>query len=274
MNIENSVRIFPARLNWPDAVRDVGSVRKDRKRLRLIAGATGLERLGQFTHLEALWCFGVNQKALAYICKCASLESLYIDTLKSGEISCILKLRSFKVLSIDSCSKIDSLGELSNLKTLEGLAIINFKNVHEVSPLSGLINLQQLAIAGSIWTRMKIESLQPLSSLRNLKYLHLTNLKAEDESLKPLGGLSQLEKLEIANFYPMEEFAWLSSKLKNTRCTWFRPYIEAPFECSKCGSDTVAMLTGKGKPSLCKECDAKRLERHVAEFEGIAADAA
>ncbi|HET6891502.1 MAG TPA: hypothetical protein VFH31_10400 [Pyrinomonadaceae bacterium] len=130
--------------------------------------------------------------------------------------------------------------------------------------------MQQLAIAGSMWTRMKIKSLNPLSSLSNLKYLHLTNLKAEDESLRPLAALCQLEKLEIANFYPMEEFAWLSGKLRNTKCTWFRPYIELPFECSKCGKDSMVMLTGKGKPRLCKNCDAKRLERHVTEFESVA----
>ena len=274
MGIENPVTILPSRLDWPDAVRDIRPIRKDRKRLRLVAGATGLERLDQFPQLEALWCFGINQEALAYICKCASLESLYIDTLKSDQFGCILNLRSLKVLSIDSCSKIDSLGELSDLRNLEGLAILNFRNVHGVSPLSKLTNLQQLAIAGSIWTRTKIKSLKPLSSLRNLKYLHLTSLKAEDESLKPLAELYQLEKLEIANYYPMEEFAWLSGRLKNTKCTWFRPYIEATFECSKCGEHTLVMLTGKGKPNLCKECDGKRLERHIAEFERIAANAA
>jgi len=134
--------------------------------------------------------------------------------------------------------------------------------------------LQQLAIAGSIWTRMKIESLKRLSSLRNLKYIHLTNLKAEDESLKPLAELNQLEKLEIATFYPMEEVAWLSGRLKKTECSWFRPYMELPFDCPKCEKNMMVMLTGKGNPNLCKECDAKRLAKHVAEFEEVASAAA
>lgn len=233
-----------------------------------------MEKLDQFSNLEALWCFGINRETLAYVCKCASLESLYVETLESDKIGCVSKLASLKVLSIDSCSKIGSLDELGDLRNLEGLAIMNFRNVREINPLSKLTNLRQLAVAGSIWTRMKIESLRPLSPLLNLKYLHLTSLKAEDESLRPLAELGQLEKLEIANFYPVEEFAWLSGRLKNTKCTWFRPYVEAPFDCQKCGKDTTVMLTGKGKPSLCKECDRKRLERHVAEFEGIAAGAA
>jgi len=274
MGIENSVRILPARLDWPDAVSDIDSIRGDVRKLRCITGVRGLERLNKFTQLQSLWCFGIKQEWLSYICGCTSLENLFIDTLKSDNIGCIRGLRSLKVLSIDSCSMIDSLSEMSDLRGLEGLAIINFRNVHEVNPLSRLINLQQLAVAGSMWTRMKIESLQPLSSLRNLIYLHLTNLKAEDESLRPLAELSQLEKLEIANFYPMEEFAWLSGRLKNTKCTWFRPYVELPFDCSKCGKDTIVMLTGKGKRNLCKECDANRLQNHVAEFQDVADNAA
>ncbi|HYW73249.1 MAG TPA: hypothetical protein VE961_19670 [Pyrinomonadaceae bacterium] len=178
-------------------------------------------------------------------------------------------------MSIDSCSRVHSLAELSHLEGLEGLAIINFKNVHDAGPLSGLTNLQELAIAGSTWTRMKIESLQPLSSLTALRQLHLTNLKVVNESLKPLAALARLERLEIANFYPMEEFAWLSGKLKNTCCSWFQPYVDVSFlECPRCGGGNSVMLSGKGKPVLCRTCDRVRLERHVDSFMKIAASAA
>ncbi len=156
---------------------------------------------------------------------------------------------------------------------LQGLAIINFSSVHEIDPLSKLINLQQLAVAGGMWKRMKIASLGPLSSLRSLKYLHLSNIKAADESLRPLAELPQLELLEIANFYPMEEVAWLSGKLRNTKCSWFKPYIELPFDCPKCQRQRMLMLTGKGKPRLCKECDGDRLAKHIEKFAKIAGTA-
>jgi hypothetical protein len=120
---------------------------------------------------------------------------------------------------------------------------------------------------------MKIESLTPLSALQNLTYLHLSNLKAEDESLRALGDLTKLEELDLANFYPMEEFAWLSGRLKNTQCTWFSPYVKLPFGCSKCKEPKMLMLTGKGKRQACKKCDADRLARHVAEFENFARQA-
>jgi hypothetical protein len=275
MSGESPVKIFPARLTWPNAVSDAASISNETSKVRLLAGSTGWERLQQLSHLESLWCFGVNQPALSHICQCIGLESLYIENLKTSEFGCIPELRSLQILSIESCPKINSLAELSKLRDLTGLAIIHFKNLHDVDALSALTKLRELAIAGSMWTRMKIGSLQPIASLANLKYLHLTNLKVADESLRPLANLSQLETLEIANFYPMEEFAWLSGKLKNTECIWFRPYLEVGFKkCSKCGGDTMVMLSGKGKPILCKECHRQRLEQHVARFVEIAASSA
>jgi hypothetical protein len=271
---EDSLTIFPTRLDWPEAVCDLESVHSDKRRIRLVTGAKRLEQIDRFTRLKALWCFDINSESLGYICSCPALEHLYIDTFKSDGISCIRRLDFLKVLSIDSCSKVDSLGEFGTLHGLQGLAIINFRNVHEIDPLSQLVDLQQLAVAGSMWTRMKIESLKPLAALRNLKYLHLTNVKAADESLRPLAELHRLEVLEIANFYPMEEVAWLSGRLRNTECSWFRPFVELPFDCPKCKKNKMLMLTGKGKPSLCKECDRERLAKHIAKFEEVAGTAA
>jgi hypothetical protein len=275
MSGESPVRIFPARLTWPAAVTDAASIPNETRKVRLLSGFTGWERLQQLSQLHSLWSFGVNQQALSDICGCVALENLYIENLKAGEFGCLRELRSLQILSIESCPKIDSLAELSNLRNLTGLAIIHFKNLHDVGPLSALTELRELAIAGSMWTRMKIRSLQPIASLGNLKYLHLTNLKVADESLRPLGNLSRLETLEIANFYPMEEFAWLSGKLRDAECIWFRPFLEVRFKkCPKCGGDAMVMLTGKGKPILCKECDRKRLDQHVAQFGEIAANSA
>ncbi len=72
----------------------------------------------------------------------------------------------------------------------------------------------------------------------------------------------------------MEEVAWLSGRLKETECSWFRPYVELPFVCPKCKKDLMVILTGQGQTNLCKECDANRLAKHVAKFEEVAATAA
>ena len=62
----------------------------------------------------------------------------------------------------------------------------------------------------------------------------------------------------------------MRSNHTETSCTWFKPYINTGFSaCKKCGKETVVMLTGKRKPSICAKCDLKRLNKHVTEFKKI-----
>lgn len=260
--------IYPATLDWPTAVDDLDKVERTTTRIRLVSGAKGFDKIAEFTQLEALWCFGIDQKKLIYISECSSINSLYLDyNLKAADITCLLRLPHLRVLTLDSCSKISSLAQVAAFKNLVALAIINFKNVHDVDPLTELTNLRELAIDGSIWTRMKIKTLAPLHSLSRLEYLSLTNTKVLDESLAPLSNLSNLKRVDIANFYPSEEFAKLSAKLLNAECQWFVPYIKTTLTCPKCQVGQRVMLTGKGKPMLCQHCDVERLAHFVKEFE-------
>ena len=274
MNESISKKIFPLGLSWSKAADNLDQVPVDTTSLRLTASTRDFARVPDFTQLKSLFCFNINSRALEHIGDCSSLENLFIEGLKSASIAPLRKLNSLKVLSIETCSTIDSLVEFSSLQGLEGLAITHFRNVQVLDPLAELVGLEQLGVAGSMWTRMKVESLRPLAPLQRLKYLHLTNLKPVEESLRPIAEMMDLRLLEIANFYPTEEFAWLSGRLKDTECIWFKPYAQLPFDCKRCHQCTMVMLSGKSKSNLCRECDAERLERHIAVFNEIAAKAA
>jgi len=90
--------------------------------------------------------------------------------------------------------------------------------------------------------------------------------------LRPLAGLPGLARLDIANFYPMEQFAWLSVQLPNTYCGWFKPYIEVSgILCKRCNGRTMVMLSGRGTRNLCKNCDTAMLAKHVERFNKYAA---
>ncbi|MDX1434662.1 MAG: hypothetical protein R3286_19630 [Gammaproteobacteria bacterium] len=273
--MEELYSFFPARREWPPALDDVANVAPDAESARLKAGARNIGALPARTELKSLWCFNVDQAYLDTISRCASLESLHIENVKAEDLACLSALKRLKVLSIESCFKVTSLEALRDLRTLSGLAVIHFKNVHELGPLSSLSDLRALAVAGSMWTAMRVESLRPLAGLRDLRLLHLSNLKTEDESLRPLGGLRNLVHLDIANFYPMSEFAFLSQRLIGAECTWFEPYVTLPhMPCKKCGQRTMVMLTGKRKPTLCSRCNSKRLEKHVLEWNELAGSTA
>jgi len=240
------------------------------KSLRLISGAKNLQNLESLKQLKALWCFDINEKDLQYISACNSLESLFVENIKTEKLEIFKKLNHLRVLSLETCPKVTSLEALRELN-LTGLAITHFKNVHDLAPLAGLVSLRALAVAGSMYTRMKVKSFKPLAELKELEFLHLTNIKADDESLKPLSALSNLSQLDIANFYQSSEFAWLSKKLPSTNCTWFKPYIDVTFTvCKSCGKETMVMLAGSRKPTLCKVCDKQALAKYVSEWDEFA----
>jgi len=258
--------IFPARCEWDRALDDVSKAAADAVRIRLVSKAKHIDKLPTFPRLKSLWCFDIAAPQLESICRCVSIESLYIDNVKTEDLTGFTRLPELKVLGLERCSKVNSLVDLADLQSLEGLAITHFKNVHDLAPLSRLTNLRSLAVAGSMWTTMRVESLKPLERLTNLEFLHLTNIKASDRSLRPLGGLTKLKKLDIAGFYPTSEFAWLSRRLPSTECSWFKPYVEFEFSrCKNCDGPKV-MLTGKGTTTICVTCDKSRLEKHLREW--------
>lgn len=265
--------IFPALQQWPAAVNNVAAVEKNVERLRLVSNASNFDQLRYLSNLRDLWCFDISKKQLEIICSCRGLNKLFIDGFKNYSPVCLTKVSTLEVLSLERCSEVEWLNELTVCGNLKGLGIINFKHMHSIQYISELTELRNLAIEGGMMTRMTIDTLEPISNLRKLEVLDLANLKVRDESLRPLGNLQQLRNLNIANFYPMEEFAWLSGRLKNTRCTWFSPYINFEYSpCKKCGRNTMVMLTGKRKPNLCKQCDSARLAKHVAAFEAAASN--
>jgi hypothetical protein len=258
--------IFPAKCAWPEAIDDVRHAPRDATAIRLVAKAKGIRELPSLRDLKALWCFDIDAAALELLGDCAAMESLYIENLRADNVRALLKLKHLGILSIETCSRIDSIPDLESLQELRGLALTHFSKVHDLGPLGGLRRLVSLAVAGSMWKRMNVSSFSPLRELRDLAFLHLTNIKAADESLEPLRGLSNLRQLDIANFYPTREFARLARSLAATECAWFKPFVVLEFAaCDQCGGRKV-MLTGKGASSICPKCKASRFEAHLAQW--------
>ncbi len=141
--------------------------------------------------------------------------------------------------------------------------------LEDIDQLTLAQQIRNLVLGGGHNKALKIKTLKPLASLTNLNYLGLTNLKVEDESLQPLAELKNLEELEISNQFETSEYAWLASRLNNTKCRMF----QATNPCSIVGIDnkTVSdtMVTGKRKPFLLSTKDQKKIEKYIAQFEQL-----
>jgi hypothetical protein len=267
--------VFPAMASFPEAITNVAEVRNDVTALRLVSKAQNLSLLRELSRLERLWCFDVNTRSAPIIGSLSSLRRLYVDGMRLDGLSWLSGLARLDVLSLESCTRVVSLEELAPFRGVSGLGITHFPKVHSLQPLCRFDSLGALVVAGGMWSRMTVETLSPLSRLHRLRFLHLTNLKALDESLGPLADLTGLENLELPNFYPVEEFAKLSARLRKTACTWFASSTPlGSVQCPKCSQTSMVMLTGKGMPTLCASCDIVRVQKHDDLFKSIAARAA
>ena len=266
--------LFPARCSWPAGVIDVREAPAEATAIRLVSKAKNIRELSRWSALKALWCFDIDARSLDAIGDCHALESLYIETLRVDNFRALLRLKNLKTLSLETCSRVTSIPDLESLQSLRGLAISHFSKVHDLTPLTTLRSLTSLAVSGSMWKRMSVHSFQPPSSLKDLVFLHLTNIKPADGSLEPLHGLSKLKQLDVANFYSTREFALLSRSLGSTNCTWLSPIVDIDFsKCPKCLGHKV-MLSGKGSSTVCPRCQARKVEAHLSEWRDAVCTAA
>jgi hypothetical protein len=266
--------VFPALAGFPDAIADVAAVAGDVTSLRLVSKAQNFAALPRLPLLERLWCMNLGAETARIVGSLVALRRLYVDGFRLPTLSAFSELERLEVLSIDGATRVASLDEFAPFCGLTALGVTHFPRVRSLEPLSRFDSLRALVVAGSIWTRMTVDSLTPLMRLNDLHYLHLTNLKALDESLEPLASLTELLTLELPNFYPMEEFAKLSARLKKTRCDWFAPFVSVTSSsCPKCAASGMLMLTGKGQPTLCATCDAARVLKHDEHFRNVASGA-
>ena len=110
--------------------------------------------------------------------------------------------------------------------------------------------------------------------MTQLEYLRLTNIKVADESLEPISHLRNLKKLEVSNQFPTKEYAYLSVKLTETECSMFRPSHEVEIKDANGKLVYDRMIIGKRKPFLLSTKDQNRIEKYEKEFEKLISNGA
>lgn len=174
-------------------------------------------------------------------CQIRGLECLVIKWSNLKRLDAISELHRLKYVYIGSSTRVESIEPLTALRSLRRLDLENFKLVSDFSPLTRMTWLKSLAIDTSAV-----------------------------KSLRPLAQLSSLESLDVGGRLPMEEYAWLSAKLPGTECRWFQPWLDLAESgigyCRQCKTQSMLMLTGRGKGTVCRHCDGDKVARHEAAF--------
>jgi len=236
------------------------------------------DALPSMTAVKILW-FGsrVSQELFDAACEMPNIESLYLKWNGVKDLSPIASLERLRHLHLGASTSVQSLIPLAGLGSLQWLQIESSLRHFSLEPLQGLSHLEGLGFLGVEGKQHSLPSLAPLSALQQLRWLHLGSVHVSDGSLRPLAALKKLEWLGIGNFFELEEFAWLSTRLPSTKCDWLKPFCRfhpSVFPCRKCKANWCVMTSGKGSRLLCPSCDTLELAKHVMAFTAAADSAA
>jgi hypothetical protein len=217
----------------------------------------------------------VSQDLFEAACKVRDLEGLYVKWSSISSVTSLSAARALKYLHIGSSPAISDLTPIAKLVHLIWLELNNLKTISDLTPLQALSNLEGLAFTGAEGRHHTVLSFAPLAKLSHLRWLHLGSIHAKDNSLRALGTLKDLRWLGVGNFFPWQEFAWLSAQLPNTACPWFTPGDDLGrigIKCKRCGSG-IMLLSGKGSGKLCPTCNAEKFSVFSAKFLTLVAGA-
>lgn len=157
----------------------------------------------------------VNQKLFEAMCNLKNLESVYIkwsgNSIKS--FVSLIKLKKLKYLYLGNCAVLD-IEFIKNLKQLRALYLNEFNKVQDFTIINNLTDLEELGINGGYARSLKLESIEFIKNLSNLKELSLINTKIKDKSsLAVINNLKNLERLWLRQEYRSSEFLKLSSTI-------------------------------------------------------------
>jgi hypothetical protein len=222
------------------------------------------------SNLEWLWfSSSTSQELFDAACRVPHLKALYVERGRIHDLSSLRESGELEYLHIGGSPGIRSIEPLGKLAQLKWLELDDAKAVTRLEPLHTLVNLDGLAFTGSEFKRNAVESFFPLADLTQLRWLNVAAIRTKDQSLRAFSGMKNLEYLGIANHFPMEEFAWLSTRLPSSICDWLEPYSRhhsSVFPCPTCKQNWRVSTSGKGNGLLCPTCDSLKLAHHISKF--------
>ncbi|AKP77490.1 leucine-rich repeat domain-containing protein [Priestia aryabhattai] len=249
----------------PDITYDLKNTESSVTKIWIQGNTKNLSRLKELSEIKKIWIEFVNQKEFNKIIDFINPESLYIYDMRVEDLSGLETLTNVKILGLESNTRASKLWDLKANPSLESLLIRGFTKLTDIQNLKYGLNLRILELEGNNSNQLKLENLQPIKYLQNLKYLGLSNIRILDESLEPISFLKGLELLEVSNQFPTEEFAKLSVLLPNTQCNKFNPYFRLTYPID----ELDIMVVGKRKPLLNYKRDKKKLDKYKENFKKI-----
>ncbi|MBI0400589.1 leucine-rich repeat domain-containing protein [Cyclobacterium marinum] len=249
-------------------ISDLKEFDKNEKSLHMSTTAKNIDRLKDLS-IENLWLIGANDKELRKILPLVKLKYLNLYQVLVKDLTILETLSKTETIILHWNTKATALWNIDENKCLKTLEVTDFSKLEDINQLSQARQINSLTFGGGHQKPLRIKSLKPLESLKNLRFLNLTNIKIEDDTLQPLGKLIDLEVLQLSNQFETKEYAWLATRLPNTKCKMFQATNSCKIVNSKNSIVHDTMVTGKRKPFLLSNKDQLRIDKYIKDFERL-----
>ena len=165
---------------------------------------TNLDSLKGNKHIKAISLNDVDEERIVIFSTLPNLKYLKISNNQQTEIPDLSCLQSLEVLILANIKKVENIDFISRLKNLKTLYIYGFNHLYDLSSITSLKGLEELFLdhGKMSGTGKAIKSIEPISKLSNLNYLHLSvAIENKNYDITPLLTLKQLQKLFLLPRY-------------------------------------------------------------------------
>lgn len=217
-------------------------------------------------HGSLAYGVGLKDKEIEILGRFLRSRSLWLYEIRASTLAPLPLIKGLHRLSLNWSTKLEDLGILAQLPELEALILNDLGKIDRIDSISQLKNLRYLEITGGFNKTAKYKTLSPISNCERLETLRLGNIRVDDDDLQFLTSCPHLKSLHLSNQWPTEQYALLSKKLPNLQCEHFKPWV--PLSQPLNGKDIL--ITGRGKPFLSSLTDQEKIRNYETEFARLA----
>lgn len=178
-------------------------------------------------NLEELTLHEPTPAQLQAIGELRSVKRLRITHARPKSLEFLRTMEAVEELVLEYISGFSDLAPLQSLKRLRALHLENLRRVSDFGGLAGAVNLQYLAIHGTLDWKQPIDGFEFLRGLPRLEVLALWQVlcRAPYPAFLPILALQNLKRLRVHGSYlPIEECAFLEEALPGVEGASWGPF--------------------------------------------------
>jgi hypothetical protein len=202
-------------------------------------------------------------------CKASELRLYH---LRIRSLAGVERLRHTTRLTIECANKIEDISPLFAMPWLRSLTLYDLPRIRRLDGIEALKYLKELNLSGnrgSLDPPLRLDSVRPISALRNLERLEIVTIRLEERDISFVASaFPKLRSLKLSGKeFERTQLAYLAKRLNvqlDEPIVGSAEMKSAP--CRKCGKP-LHVFMGRRMGILCAFCDEAKFEKLTKEFQ-------